>query len=367
MGPIYLDHNATTPVLPEVAERVAWALREAWGNPSSDHLFGRRARAVVDDARAHVAALIGAASDEIVFTSGGTEASNLGIRGLICDRTTAARTAIEHPATVQPLAARFARVRVIPVDAEGRAQVAAWTVDADLALLCEMHANNETGEIQPVRALADHAHAGGARVLVDAAQSAGKIPVDVDELGADLLVIAGHKLYAPQGVGALYVRRGTPLAPFARGAGHERGLRPGTENVAGIAGLGEACRIALGDVGDTSARVEALRDRLRARLERAIPGLRVTGAASDRLPNTLHVRFPAATGSAILDRAPEVAASTGSACHAGVEQASNVLLAMGIDPSDALGAVRLTLGRSTTAGEVDVAADALERAWRARD
>jgi cysteine desulfurase len=216
-----------------------------------------------------------------------------------------------------------------------------------------------------VAAIARAARAAGALVHSDAAQSVGKVPVPVRELGVDLLTVAGHKLYAPKGVGALYVRRGTPLRPVLLGAGHERGLRPGTENVAFIVGLGVACERARLDMASESARVRSLRDRLWQRLDAAIPGLALNGDPEDRLPNTLSVRFPRASGQALLAAAPRLAASTGSACHAGDEQASAAILAMGIRPQEALGTVRLTLGRGTTSAEVEAASSAMVQAWRA--
>jgi cysteine desulfurase len=382
--PLYLDHNATTPLLPEVVEAMLPFLRSCFGNPSSGHAFGARARVAVARAREQVAALLGCEPDEVVLTSGGTEANNLAIRGLlealdVLEERSGRRprgvltSAVEHPATAGPcawLARRGAPVTTLGVDAEGRLDLdEARTVLAggggEVALVTVMHAQNETGVLMPVRELARLGRASGAFVHTDAAQSVGKVDARVDELEVDLLSLAGHKLYAPKGVGALYVRRGTPLAPLVLGAGHERGLRPGTENVASIVGLGVACEVAARELFAEGARVSALRDELGAALARAVPGLVVTGQASPRLPNTLHVRFPKARGSAVLEHAPTIAASTGSACHAGHERASAVLVAMGIDPEDALGSVRLTLGRGTTAADVDEAATALAAAYRA--
>jgi cysteine desulfurase len=363
-APIYLDHNATTPIAPEVLEAMLPWLRDHHGNPSSGHAFGVRARGALERARSEVAAAIGAAADEIVFTSGGTESNNLAIRGA-CEALEAAgdarraivTSAIEHPAVARPcawLAKRGWRVTELGVDAAGRV---VGDVAEGAALITVMHANNETGVVQPIAALA--AKKGRALVHTDAAQSLGKIAVDVNALGVDLLTIAGHKLYAPKGVGALYVRRGTRIAPLLLGAGHERGLRPGTENVASIVGLGAACTL----VTQEARNVEALRDRLWDELALRVPGLARNGAG-ETLPNTLSVRFPGAAGSAVLARAPEVAASTGSACHDGHESASAVLLAMGIPADEALGTVRLSLGRGTTADEIARAAEALGRAWR---
>jgi cysteine desulfurase len=235
---------------------------------------------------------------------------------------------------------------------------------ADTALVTVMHTNNETGVVQPIADIARAAQRHGAIVHTDAAQSIGKIPINVDALGVDLLSIAGHKLYAPKGVGALFVRPGTPLAPFVLGAGHERGMRPGTENVASIVGLGMACEIACRDMAESTARVRRLRDELWTLLRERVPELALNGHMQERLPNTLNVRFPHVSGSALLAAAPEIAASTASACHDGHESASVVILAMGVPAAEAVGSVRLTLGRGTTDDEVTVAADALGRAWR---
>ncbi len=370
--PVYLDHNATTPLLPEVVDAMLPYLREHFGNPSSNHGYGAQARSAVAQAREQVAALLGCDAEEIVFTSGGTEANNLAIRGVteaLASKRHVLTTCIEHPATARPCAwleSHGRRVTRIGVDGDGCARVdeAREALDGDTALVTVMHSNNETGVLQPVSALAKLAHAAGALVHSDAAQSLGKVPVQVRELGIDLLSIAGHKLYAPKGVGALYVKRGTPLVPFALGASHERGLRPGTENVASIVGLGTACEAVGRDLDATAARMRRLRDLLGARLGSAVPGLALNGHRELRLPNTLNVRFPRASGSAVLDGAPEVAASTGSACHEGHESASAVILAMGIAPEDALGSVRLTLGRRTTEDDVARASEALSRSWQ---
>lgn len=369
---VYLDHNATTPVLPEVAEAVTRALRDAWGNPSSAHVFGRRARRALEESRERVAALLDCRPSEVVFTSGGTESSNLAIRGIAeassPDRRRIVTSAIEHPATLEPcrwLAEHGWSVVHLPSDREGRVALDATdeAIDTSTALVSVMHANNETGVMQPVAALAERAHARGAVVHVDAAQSVGKVPVRVAVLGADLLSVAGHKLYAPKGVGALFVRDGLSLRPFALGAGHERGIRPGTENVPGIVGLGVACAIAARDLERESVRVAGLRDRLWSLLGASVPGLALHGGGAERLPNTLSVRFPSVAGSGVLAGAPEVAASTGAACHDGGEHASRVVLAMGVPETEAIGTVRLSLGRSTTADDVDRAARSLARSW----
>ncbi len=372
VDPIYLDHNATTPVLPEVVDAMLPYLREHFGNPSSGHVYGRRAHEAVERARAQVAALLGCDDGEVIFTSGGTEANNLAIRGVteaLGERRHVVTSVIEHPATEQPCAwlegHGFTVLRV-GVDGDGRAstEAAQAAIGHRTALVTVMHSNNETGVLQPIAELAQAAHSQGALMHTDAAQSVGKVAIDVRELDLDLLSVAGHKLYAPKGVGALYVKRGTTLAPFALGAGHERGLRPGTENVAGIVGLGIACEIAARDMASMAARIAGLRDDLWDCLHAEVPGLQLNGHRTHRLPNTLNVRFPRVSGDTVLAGAPEIAASTGSACHAGHERASAVILAMGVPAGEAIGSVRLTLGRATTYDDAILAADALARSWQ---
>jgi cysteine desulfurase len=371
-GPIYLDHNASTPVHPTVREAVVRAMDEGFGNPSAEHAYGRRARAIVEEARAEVAGLLGCAPGEIVFTGGGTEASNLALRG--AGARALVITVVEHPATAEPARRlREAGVAVVEVPVGAGGAVDPDGVDRALSglvlhgegpvMVSVILAQNETGVIQPLAEIAARARARGALVHADAAQAVGKITVDVRALGVDLLSVAGHKLYAPKGVGALYVRRGVPLGPLVVGAGHERGIRPGTENVPGIAGLGAACALARRDLEAEAARQRSLRDRLEALLGEA--GLTVHGASSERLPNTINGHFPGVRGAALLARVPEVAFTTGSACHAGEEHPSRTLLAMGIPAGDALGAIRLTLGRGTTVAAIDRAAALLVAGARA--
>ena len=370
--PVYLDYNATTPLLPEVVDAMLPYLREHFGNPSSEHEIGRRARTAVEDSRQRVATMLGCSSDEIVFTSGGTEANNLAIRGVTearPDHRHLVTSVIEHPATASPchwLERHGYRISWIGVEADGRVRVDEVTtaLAPHTALVTVMHANNETGVVQPIADIARAAQHHGAIVHTDAAQSIGKIPVDVQTLGVDLLSVAGHKLYAPKGVGALFVRRGTPLAPFVLGAGHERGIRPGTENVASIVGLGVACESACRDMAAWTARVHQLRDELWRRLREQVPGIALNGHVDQRLPNTLNVRFPVVSGTELLAATPEIAASTGSACHDGQESASAVILAMGVPAAEAVGTVRLTLGRMTTTDDITRAAEALARAWQ---
>jgi cysteine desulfurase len=372
MQPIYLDHNATTPVDPDVLAAMLPFLREEFGNPSSAHALGRRAREAVEAARAEVAASIGAQHDEIVFTGGGTEASNMAIRGgvrIAPARRGVVTSTIEHPATEECcrlVAAEGCEVRRVAPRADGRLdpQAIIDAIDGCTALVTLIHAQNEIGTLQPIAAVAPAARARGALVHADAAQSLGKVPVDVDGLGVDLLSIAGHKLYAPKGIGALYVRRGVDLAPVLVGAGQEHGRRPGTENVAFIVGLGAACRIAGARLTRAEPRLRSLSDELLARLQRDVPGLVAVGHRQDRLPNTLNVLFPGVSGRRLLEACPGVYASTGSACHADSEEPSAILTALGIAREAALGAVRLSLGRSTTAADVAAAAERLADTWR---
>jgi len=374
--PIYLDHNATTPLLPEVVDAMLPYLRAHFGNPSSGHRYGGAARAGVERAREQIAVLLGCAPDEVFFTSGGTEANNLAIRGVTdaapAERRHVVTTAIEHPATANPcrhLETQGWRVDYVGVDACCRLRLddLGARVGGQTALVTVIHANNETGTLQPVAEVAALAHRHGAHVHTDAAQSVGKVAVNVDALGVDLLSIAGHKLNAPKGVGVLYVRRGTPIRPFTRGADHERGLRPGTENVASIVGLGVACHSVATTLASRTARLLALREQLWHLLASGVPGMKRNGHDSEQLPNTLSVRFPRARGTALLDATPEVAASTGSACHEGHVNPSSVLLAMGLEADEALETVRLSVGTTTTAEEIARAAAALVNAWRAGD
>ncbi len=378
-NPIYLDHNATTPIDLAVVAAMLPYLREQFGNPSSQHAYGRRAHDAVERARAQVARLLGAHPDEIVLTGGGTEATNQAIMGVsyaALERGQAGSqvviSAVEHPATQET--ARFVerlgfkRV-VVEVDRYGVVDLDAMerALRAPTLIVSVMHANNETGSLQPVAEIARLAHDSGALMHVDAAQSAGKIRVDVAELGADLLTLAGHKMYAPKGIGALFVRRGVQLEPLIHGAGHESGRRAGTENVPYIVGLGEACQLAHADLPETGARLKRLRDRLWAHLQEGL-GAKVVlnGHPEQRLPNTLNASFLGVIGSELLAAIPEIAASTGSACHEGEVSISPVLAAMRLDPLVARGAVRLSVGRYTTESEVDRAAGLLVERARAR-
>jgi cysteine desulfurase len=372
MTPIYLDYNATTPIAPEVAEAMRPFLEREWGNPSSAHPYGQRARAAVAEAREAVAALLGCRPGEVIFTGGGSEANNHAIKGVadaLRDRGDhIVTTTIEHPAVLQPcryLERRGFRVTYVPVDGMGRVDPEAVraAITERTILVTVMHANNEVGTLQPIAEIAAICRARGVLLHTDAAQSVGKVATDVCEQGVDLLTVAGHKLYAPKGIGALYVREGVTLEPLIHGAGHEGGRRAGTENLLGIVGLGAACALAHRDRPELERRLRALRDRLHEALAGRVPGLALNGHPEHRLPNTLNVSFPGITGDELLQRVPEIAASTGSACHAGHTEPSPVLTAMGVPAERARGAVRLSLGRDTTAEEVERAAALLaERA-----
>ena len=375
--PIYLDYNATTPVAPEVLDAMLPWLREQFGNPSSTHAYGRRAAQAVATARRQVADLIGAKSHEIVFTGCATESNNLALLGTaqaMIENGSPKRhiviSAVEHPAVMAPamqLRAQGWDVTVLPVDALGRvsAEQVANALREDTALVSIMHANNEVGTLQPIREIAAVTSQRGILLHTDAAQSAGKVPLNVDALGVDLLTLAGHKFYAPKGIGALYVRSGTPILAVLHGADQEHGLRPGTENVAAIVALGAAAALANASLETMAAHMLTLRNQLHQELIAAIAGLQLNGHPEQRLPNTLHVSFPGVSGRLLLAEVAEVlAASVGSACHSEHDAVSGVLAAMGVDATRAAGAVRLSVGRMTTSDEVHDAAKSLAIAWQ---
>lgn len=366
--PIYLDYNATTPVLPQVRDALLPFLDTHFGNPSSDHPYGRAAAEAVQRARQQVADLLGCAADEIVFTSGGSESDNWALVGRVwaagSDRAHIITTVVEHPAvlnTCRFLERRGVAVTYLPVDGTGQVDPddVRRALRPETVVVSVMHANNEVGTLQPIAEIAAICRQAGVPLHTDAAQSVGKVPTRVDDLGVDMLTIAGHKLYAPKGIGALYVRRGTALEPLIHGAGHEGGRRAGTENVPWMVALGAAAALAHATLETEAARQQTLRDRLQQLLEEKAGGVTLNGHPTDRLPNTLNVRFAGIDGNALLAAVPEVAASTGSACHAGETEPSAVLLAMGIPPAEAVGAVRLSLGRLTTEDEIERAAEAL--------
>lgn len=373
---VYLDYNATTPIAPEVLDAMRPYLERHFGNPSSVHHYGAAASEAVAGARLEVAALLRCESDRVVFTGSGSEADNLALKGVALarrgDGDHVITSAIEHPAVLA--ACRYLkdrlgyRLAILPVDEWGLVDPddVRRAIEPGTVLISVMHANSEVGTLQPIAEIAHVARERGITFHTDAAQSVGKVPLDVDRLGVDLLTVAGHKLYAPKGIGALYVRQETRLDPVIHGAGHEHGLRAGTENVPYIVGIGAACALAARRLQALEHRsVLRLRDRLHTALRSAVPGLLLNGHPERRLPNTLNVSFPGCDGEALLGRTPSVAAATGSACHSGRTEPSPVLTAMGLDPQRALGAVRLSLGYDTTTADVDSAAAALVASVRA--
>jgi cysteine desulfurase len=371
MQRVYLDHAATTPLDPEVAELMARVLREVAGNPSSIYAEGRAARALVDRARDEVAAAIGAEPREIVFTSGGTEADNLALRGALkatrTERSHLVTTAIEHHAvldTARDLEANaHVRLTVLPVGPDGRVTPAAVgeAIEERTALVSVMHGNNEVGTLQPIAEIGAVCHARGVPFHSDAVQTVGALPFDVRRIPVDLVSVNAHKFYGPKGVGALYVRTGTKISTMQTGGGQENGRRPGTENVVGIVGLGAALRIAAARRDHESARQTELRDRLIAGIEARIPDALLTGHRTTRLPNNVSFCFRGIQGEALivaLDLAG-FAASSGSACTSGSTEPSHVLLALGLERDLAQGSLRLTLGRHTTEAAVDALLEAL--------
>jgi cysteine desulfurase len=363
--PIYLDYNATTPLTPQVIAAMRPYLEEHFGNPSSNHHFGHIAKAAVEKARGQVAALIGANPDEIIFTSGGTESNNLALQGTARANHSKGNhiitSAIEHPAVTKVcayLASQGFQVTTLPVDQYGQVSPndLASALTPDTILVSIMHSNNEVGTIQPIRTLADLAHQAGALFHTDAAQSVGKVPVNVDALGVDLLSIAGHKLYAPKGVGALFVHRGIMLEKIIFGASQEQDLRPGTENVLEIVGLGAAAEEAHLNLDQRMHHLKTMRDRLHAGLESTLPPgvLHLNGHPEERLPNTLNLSFKDLEANIILENISEfVAASAGAACHADHIDISSVLTAMGVPLEWAKGALRFSVGEITRAEEID--------------
>ncbi len=367
---IYLDYNATTPIAPEVYRAMQPFLTKEFGNPSCDYPLGRRARDAVRQARGEVAALLSCEPEAVVFTSGATEANNTVLKGVAYHhgRGHIITAATEHPAVLAPcryLQSQGFGLTILPVDGTGRVDPdeVRRALTPDTILVSIMHANNETGALAPLREIGALAREAGVAFHTDAAQSVGKIPVDVDELLVDFLTVAGHKFYAPKGVGALYVRGGAAFTPLFHGASQEGGRRAGTENVPYIVALGAACRLARERAPGAAAHLQSLRDRLHELLLAGVPGLILNGPEVERLPNTLNVSFPGISGGELMASLPDLAASLGSACHAGQEAVSPVLAAMGVPWGLARGAVRFSVGYPTTKAEVDQAA-ALLRARR---
>jgi cysteine desulfurase len=370
-GPVYLDYNATTPVDPRVLEAMTPHLTQWFGNPSSSHTFGEVPRRALAEAREQVAVFTGARPGEIVFTGSGSDADQLALRGAALasarHRTHVITQVTEHPAVIKTCRAlerlQGVRVTVLPVDGDGllTPDVLADALDDDTVLVSVMAANNETGALQPITELAELAHRHGALFHCDAAQAAGKLPLNVTDLGADLLTVVGHKIYAPKGIAALDVRDGVALEPVTYGGGQERGLRAGTENTALAVALGTAAQLAAdGLTSGEPTRVATLRDELHQRLERTLPGrVHLNGPRRERLPNTLNISITGTRSHDLLAATPGLAAATGSACHSGQHTASPVLAAMGMNEQRALGALRLSLGRWSSVADITAAAESI--------
>jgi len=362
-SPIYLDYNATTPHDPEVIAAMRPYLEETFGNPSSGHWHGNQPRQAVMQARRQAAALLNCRAEEIVFTSGGTESNNQAIKGIAYAYRNKGNhiitSQIEHPAILEVckyLEDHGFEVTYLPVDEQGLVSVSdvAAAIKPQTILITIMHANNEVGSIQPIAAISELAKKHDIPVHTDAAQSVGKIPAAVDTLGVDLLSVAGHKLYAPKGIGVLYIRNGVKLATFMHGAGQESGRRAGTENVLEIVGLGKACEIARRDLVKNADHMQAMRDRLYEGLKKKSEPVRLNGHPHQRLPNTLSLSFHDREANRILEKiGPEIAASAGAACHSDTIEISHVLKAMNVPLVWAKGTLRLTTGRHTTAEEID--------------
>lgn len=363
--PVYLDYNGTTPHDPEVIQAMRPFLEQEFGNPSSAHFYGHKPKAAVETARQQVAELLGCKPREIVFTSGGTESNNHAIRGIAASMKSRGRhiitSTIEHPAVLQ--VCRFLegggfKTTFVPVDGQGVVdmQKLRHAVRPDTILITIMHANNEVGTIQPIAEIAEIAAAGGIAMHTDAAQSIGKIACDVRQLGVDMLSLAGHKLYAPKGVGALFVKQGVLPEKFCFGAGQESGWRAGTENVLEIVGLGKACEIAARDLEASMEHMQSLRDRMHQGLAESLEDVRLNGHEDQRLPNTLSLSFKGLDAGRILDAIGDrVAASAGAACHSSGVKLSHVLEAMQVSEHWAKGTIRFSVGRMTTPEEIDQA------------
>jgi len=364
---IYLDHNATTMIDPEVMRKMD-QIRDIFGNPSSSHILGKEAKEILEEARKKVADLIGCKSHEIIFTSGGTESNNMVIKGMVDlkdpEKNHIIISAIEHPSILNPviyLMELGVQASIVKVNKD-------CLIDPDdvrkeirpnTRLISIMLANNETGTIQPIKEIAKIGKEYGIPVHTDAAQAIGKIPVDVNELGVDLLTIAGHKLYAPKGIGALFIRDGIEINPLLHGGGQERGIRSGTENVIMSAALGEACGVAKERLREDVVRIKMLRDRFETLLFKNIDGLVLNGHPEKRLPNTTNISVPGISGEEILRNVPRIIASTGAACHSGKNRISHVLSAMGVPEDVAIGALRFSLGRSNTEDQIEEASKLL--------
>ncbi|MCL4476364.1 MAG: cysteine desulfurase [Nitrospirae bacterium] len=371
---IYLDNNASTPVDPEVADAVHSALRLSYGNPSSAHAIGLRAKAAVEKARAEVAECIGASPEEIFFTSGGTESNNLAILGTALQKGKGhvITSVIEHPSVMNPcryLEKNGFDVSYVAVDGEGRiaADDVRKAIKRETILITIMHANNETGVLQPVEEIGTLARERYILFHTDAAQSVGKIPADVEKLRADILTIVPHKFYGPKGVGALSVRKGVQLKPILFGAGHEKGLRPGTENVPGIVGMGKTCEMTRLFLRERATHVKKLTDMLFTGIRERLQDVRINGHQTLRLPNTLNICIPGVDSTDLLEKIKdEVAATAGSACHSGQKTPSAVLMAMGMSEADAMSSIRLSTGKDNTEEEIRAAVEIIAKAAQGR-
>ncbi len=373
--PIYLDYNGTTPHDPEVIDAMRPFFETEFGNPSSSHWYGIVPKKAVETARRQVAELLGCSPPEIVFTSGGTESNNHAIKGTAAmfqgKKNHIITSSIEHPAVLEVLKylEKYGfETTYLPVDDQGMVQISDLeeAVRPETFLITVMHANNEIGTIQPIREIADIAKNRGIVMHTDAAQSSGKIPTGVNDLGVDLLSIAGHKIYAPKGVGALYIRSGVKLETFCHGAGQERGFRAGTENVLEIVGLGKACEIASQNLEKNMRHMQHLRDRLHNGLAHKIHDIKLNGHPDKRLPNTLNLSFKGLEANRMLEEIGlEVAASAGAACHSDTVEVSHVLKAMGVPLNWAKGTLRFSVGRMTTESQIDKAVQVVSDAVKA--
>jgi cysteine desulfurase len=368
MKPVYLDYNATTPIDPEVAEFMKPYLVDFFGNPSSGHWYGIQAKKAIEAARSKVADLLGCQPDEIIFTSGGSESNNYALKGVAFANRKKGNhiitSAIEHPAVTEVckyLEAETFRVTYLPVDEFGLVDKVKLqeAITPQTILISLMHANNEVGTIQPISDVSELARQNGVILHTDAAQSVGKISASVNELGVDLLSVAGHKLYAPKGIGALFIRKKTGLEKLIHGAGHEGNKRAGTENILGIVGLGKACEIAKRDLKENMAHMRAMRDRLHLGLKERVGDMRLNGHRENRLPNTLSVGFPNREADIFLSQLKGVAASAGAACHSGHARISHVLTAMHVPEEYALGTIRFSTGKMTAPEEIDRAIEVI--------
>ena len=366
MESIFLDYNGTTPIDPQVAEAMLPYIYEHFGNPSSSHAFGVKPKAAVEHARSQIAAMLGCQADEIFFTSGGTESNNHAIRGAVSalahQGNHVITSAVEHPAVLEVcrfLEKHGAVITYLPVDGSGMVDPVDVenAITSDTVLISIMHANNEVGTIQPIERISEIAKRHRVLVHTDCAQSVGKIPVNVDDLGIDLLSIAGHKIYSPKGIGALYVRKGVQVDQLQFGAGQESGKRPGTENVIFSVALGEACALVDQNIQEYSKQMKAMRDRLESQILAEFPGARINGHPEQRLPNTSSLSFQGLKANEILDSFEFVAASAGAACHSDSITLSSVLEAMKLPMEFAMGTVRFSTGRYTTEEQIDQAAD----------